>query len=62
MENEIKYKHADTVHNLNSSSKVVPILIDMFKPSSVLDVGCGIGTWLKSFMDLGVTDVIGIDG
>ena len=62
MKHDIKYKHSNSVHNLNSSNKVVPIIIEMFKPASVLDVGCGIGTWLKSFIDLGVVDVLGIDG
>ena len=62
MADEVKYKHSDTVHNLNSSGKIVPLFVEMFQPSSVLDVGCGIGTWLKSFMDSGIEDIVGIDG
>jgi hypothetical protein len=31
-------------------------------PKSVLDVGCGIGTWVRAALDYGVTDVCGIDG
>jgi SAM-dependent methyltransferase len=31
-------------------------------PGSLLDVGCGRGTWLRAALDLGVTDIIGIDG
>jgi SAM-dependent methyltransferase len=30
-------------------------------PSSVLDVGCGIGTWMRAALDLGVPDVLGLD-
>ncbi len=56
------YIHDISVNNTNASSQVVPILIDMFKCSSVLDVGCGTGTWLKSFADCGVADIMGIDG
>lgn len=62
MADDIKYKHSDSVHNLSSSGKIVPVIIEMFKPASVLDVGCGIGTWLKSFIDSGITDAVGIDG
>jgi SAM-dependent methyltransferase len=36
--------------------------MERFKPKSILDVGCGIGTWLKVFEDYGVRDFLGIDG
>jgi hypothetical protein len=32
------------------------------KPSSVLDIGCGNGAWLRAALDLGVNDVLGVDG
>jgi ribosomal protein L11 methylase PrmA len=56
------YVHETTVHNTNASSQVVPELIKMFQPKSVLDVGCGTGTWLRSFIESGVNDVAGMDG
>jgi SAM-dependent methyltransferase len=31
-------------------------------PKSVLDVGCGTGTWLSHFIGEGISDCIGIDG
>ncbi len=31
-------------------------------PKSILDVGCGVGTWLKACQELGAKDVLGIDG
>jgi len=34
----------------------------IFKPKSVLDVGCGVGTWLKAWQKFGVKDIAGIDG
>jgi SAM-dependent methyltransferase len=34
----------------------------MFSPSSVVDVGCGIGTFLAAFKDAGVNDLLGLDG
>ena len=51
------------IHPSYQSAKIiVPFLIKYFNPSSVIDVGCGMGTWLKSFIEYGVSDVIGIDG
>lgn len=48
--------------SLNSALQVVPMLIALFKPESVIDVGCGIGTWLKVFSDSGVRQICGVDG
>jgi SAM-dependent methyltransferase len=28
----------------------------------VIDLGCGLGTWLRAFKELGVPDVLGLDG
>jgi SAM-dependent methyltransferase len=38
------------------------LLIDLFEPQSVLDVGCGTGVWLSVFREHGVDDILGIDG
>jgi SAM-dependent methyltransferase len=45
-----------------SAREIVPIVIDLVGPSSVIDVGCGIGTWLSVFREIGVKDILGIDG
>ncbi|HEX5210351.1 MAG TPA: methyltransferase domain-containing protein [Pseudolabrys sp.] len=45
-----------------SAKEVVPLLIDLFRPRSVLDVGCGVGTWLRAFSEAGVGMVFGRDG
>jgi SAM-dependent methyltransferase len=59
---EINYIHSDIVHNMQAARAVVPIIMDLCRPKSVLDVGCGTGTWLKAFVEKGVTDYFGIDG
>lgn len=48
--------------SLGSARRIVPLLVDLLRPSSVLDVGCGTGTWLSVFGEAGVTDLQGIDG
>ena len=40
---------------------IVPLIVDQYHPSSVLDVGCGVGNWLHQFMLQGVQDVMGVD-
>ena len=45
-----------------SAEQVVPFLIDHLRPESVVDVGCGLGTWLSVFMENKVEDVLGLDG
>jgi len=62
MENKVKYVHTEIAHNLNASSLVVPIIMELIHPKNVLDVGCGIGTWLHSFYRSGVKDIFGLDG
>ena len=45
-----------------SAGIVVPLVIDLLHPSSVVDVGCGPGSWLAEFKAHGVSEILGIDG
>jgi SAM-dependent methyltransferase len=45
-----------------SSERMVPLLLSLFKPKSILDVGCGDGTWLSKFASQSVQDYVGVDG
>ena len=49
-----------------SARSAVAVLPHVFKicgtPTSILDVGCGVGTWLRAGKDLGVPTVVGVDG
>jgi SAM-dependent methyltransferase len=56
------YVHTEQMHNFNAPRIVVPIVINLVQPKSVLDVGCGTGTWLKIFEENGIKDYLGIDG
>ncbi|MBX4195345.1 class I SAM-dependent methyltransferase [Candidatus Parcubacteria bacterium] len=46
----------------SSAEVVLPIVIDLVNPKSVVDVGCGVGMWLEFFLKNGISDVLGIDG
>ena len=58
----IEYNHSQNLHTDSGPQVALPILIGNEKPLSMLDVGCGTGTWLKAAMDLGISDVFGVDG
>lgn len=48
--------------SLGSAAIILPLLIDIFRPTSLIDVGCGQGTWSKTALALGIGDQIGVDG
>jgi len=48
--------------SVRSAREVVPQVIALLQPTSVVDVGCGIGTWLSVFHQHGVTEILGVDG
>jgi len=50
--NQIAYK---------SAINLVPILLDFIQIHSVIDVGCGMGYWLRAFQDFGIHNITGYD-
>jgi SAM-dependent methyltransferase len=46
----------------SSARSVLPIVQQVIGFRSVVDLGCGVGTWLAACSELGVTDLLGIDG
>lgn len=47
---------------LQSARIIVPVLLSVINPSSVIDIGCGLGAWLKVFNESGIKKIRGIDG
>src|SRR5262245_22788740 len=37
-----------------SAEQVVPLVLELIRPRSVIDVGCGTGSWLAVFQEAGV--------
>lgn len=48
--------------SLQSAREVVPVVLTLIQPRSVVDVGCGMGTWLSVFRENNIDDIIGLDG
>ncbi|MSU72459.1 MAG: hypothetical protein EXS43_08970 [Opitutus sp.] len=42
-----------------SAEVVVPVVRELLAPGSVLDAGCGLGTWLRVWQQNGVQDILG---
>src|SRR5262249_47548981 len=45
-----------------SAEVVVPLVLELTLARSVVDVGCGDGTWLAAFRRHGAREILGIDG
>ena len=46
-----------------SAKRILSVAFEeLGKPQSIVDVGCGVGAWLRAAIDLGVPDVLGVDG
>ncbi len=57
-----KYNHTVDFHNLQAPREIAPTIVKLLNPKSVVDVGCGLGTFLKAFKESGVEKILGIDG
>ena len=47
---------------LQSAQVIVPLVLELTRPQSVIDVGCGRGAWLRTFRNCGVNNIWGVDG
>ena len=45
-----------------SAKEIVPLVLELVQPKSVIDIGCGAGTWLSVFKEFGIEDICGVDG
>ena len=51
------------IHNEadQSAREIMPLVLSAVEPESVIDVGCATGTWLEVCVEMGVSDVLGLD-
>jgi cyclopropane fatty-acyl-phospholipid synthase-like methyltransferase len=49
--------------SITGAQCVIPLILQLINPKSVIDVGCGIGTWLRVVKDMAPDiQVLGLDG
>ncbi len=46
----------------DAAMAMLPPVIELLKPQSLVDIGCGVGTWLAAAESLGVPTVVGVEG
>jgi SAM-dependent methyltransferase len=50
------------VGSRESARRILPLVMQAVPCASAVDIGCGVGTWLGVLKELGVRDVVGVDG
>lgn len=58
----LKFYDAIEGGSRRSAEVIVPLVIELLHPQSVIDIGCGTGLWLAEFARQGVRTYIGVDG
>ncbi len=54
-----EFFESEAESSIKSARGIVPYIIEAIHPSSVIDVGCGIGAWLREFQ---LEDMLGVEG
>jgi SAM-dependent methyltransferase len=67
MQEQAEYRYLPNSYDylegtLSDARQIVPEVLKLIQPQSVIDLGCGIGVFLSVFRELGVADAIGVDG
>ena len=57
-----KYYEGIQSDSAPSARQVVRLVVDLVRPASIVDVGCGSGAWARAFKEAGVQKILGIDG
>ena len=55
------YIHTDKDYDLKIPTQIVPYILQVIQPNSIVDIGCGYGAFLKAFKNNGIKEVLGID-
>lgn len=55
------YSHIFEEEDFDSPRAVIPFILESLPVQSVIDIGCGLGTWLKVFRENGVEDITGVE-
>ena len=58
----VEYIHSEDTHNIKAAEIILPLVFKFSHANSIIDIGCGIGTWLSIASSLGISDIKGVDG
>ena len=60
----VDYDHSANSHSLTGPAIAFPAILRSLPvaPRSLVDIGCGTGSWIKAALDNGLLDVCGVDG
>jgi SAM-dependent methyltransferase len=50
------------ISSVTSAKEIVPMLLNLYHPDSIVDFGCGTGAFAVEFLQNGIKDVIGYEG
>ena len=59
--NEEFYQH-QMQGSLRSAEVIIPMVLALTNARSVVDIGCGAGTWLSVYQHQAISDILGLDG
>ena len=61
---DVEYSHEvnSELHTVSGAAAAVHRLFPDSIPASVIDIGCGTGTWLRAMIDRGTAEIVGVDG
>ena len=54
------YRELDSTRD--SAREILPLVVGLLRPASIVDIGCGTGHWLATAIEMGISDVLGVDG
>lgn len=55
------FTYQSKVYRLQDAELVLPLVLASINPASVIDIGCGTGTWLATCKKWGVKQILGYD-
>lgn len=58
---DIEFYNNQIAGSLSSAEGVVPYVYELYSPKTVIDIGCGVGTWASVFEKYGC-ECVGVDG
>lgn len=58
----IQFDHSVLPRSLQGPRAALAVIFDQAMPTSLLDVGCGLGVWAKAAISFAITDVMALDG